>query len=109
MSSSIGNNEEAGSDAIVLEGRPELGEPPKYAVLLHNDDFSTFEFVVEVLKKFFSKSESEANQITLEIHHQGRGIAGVFSCDIAETKVAQVNEYSKSRGFPLKSSSERVE
>ncbi|MCM2323436.1 MAG: ATP-dependent Clp protease adapter ClpS [Oligoflexia bacterium] len=89
------------SDVAVEEGRPELKEPPKYAVLLHNDDYTTMEFVTEVLQAFFKKSQAEAVQIMLRVHQQGRGVAGIYGRDIAETKAVQVNEYARARGYPL--------
>ncbi len=92
----------------VEEGRPQLKEPRRYAVLIHNDDYTTMEFVVEVLMRFFRKSNEEAVQITLRVHHEGKGLAGIFGHQIAETKAAQVAEYAKSQGFPLKASIEEV-
>jgi len=89
-------------DVAVEEGHPELSEPPRFAVLLINDDYTTMEFVVEVLQKFFKKNEAEAMKIMLAVHRQGRGVAGIYTFDIAETKVQQVNDYARSHGFPLK-------
>ena len=85
----------------VQEGNPLPKEPGRYAVLLVNDDYTTMEFVVEVLKRFFHRSEEEAVQIMLQIHQQGKGIAGVYHLEIAETKALQVVEYARSQGFPL--------
>jgi ATP-dependent Clp protease adaptor protein ClpS len=93
---------ESDSGVAVQEGRPRLKEPPKYAVLLHNDDYTTMEFVIEILRRYFQKTEEEAARIMLRVHHEGCGVAGVFSHEIAETKVIQVQEHAKSRGFPLK-------
>lgn len=92
----------------VAPAKPRLKEPPKYAVILHNDDYTTMEFVIEILTKFFKKNHDEALQITLKIHHDGKGIAGVYSREIAETKVAQVGEYARGRGHPLKVTAEEV-
>jgi ATP-dependent Clp protease adaptor protein ClpS len=86
----------------VEEGRPKLKEPRTYAVLLHNDDYTTMEFVTEVLTTFFHKTENEAQRVMLAVHHQGQGVAGVYSFEIAETKVAQVEDAARSRNFPLK-------
>ena len=95
-------------DIAVEEGRPKTQEPPKYAVILHNDDYTTMEFVIEVLQKYFHKGQDEAMQITLRVHHQGHGLAGIFDFEIAETKVSQVGEYAQTHGFPLKCTAEPV-
>jgi ATP-dependent Clp protease adaptor protein ClpS len=92
----------------VQEGRPKLKEPPSYAVLLHNDDYTTMEFVTEVLKKYFRRTEEQAVQIMLQVHQQGKGVAGIYHHEIAETKVVQVHEYARSHGFPLKCTVEPV-
>lgn len=96
----------SGADAIVETGKPKIAEPPKYAVLLHNDDYTTMELVVEVLKKYFHKSEEEAMGIMLKVHHEGQGVAGVYSLEIAETKASQTMDYAKSKGYPLRCSVE---
>jgi len=85
----------------VEEGRPKLSEPPKFAVMLLNDDYTTMEFVVDVLKRFFGKNEEDAMQIMLSVHHSGKGVAGIYGRDIAETKANQVQEYARGHGFPL--------
>lgn len=97
------------SDVAVLEGDVEVEDPPRYAVILHNDDYSTMEFVIEVLEKFFHKEKQEAIQIMLKVHQQGKGVAGIFSLEIAETKVMQVTQYAQSNQFPLKCTIEPVE
>ena len=102
-----GHNESLESgDIAVEEGRPRPKEPRRYAVLLHNDDYTTMDFVIEVLQKFFKKTSDEAFQITMKVHHEGRGLAGIFTHEIAETKVAQVEEYARSHGYPLRASLE---
>jgi ATP-dependent Clp protease adaptor protein ClpS len=73
----------------------------RYLVVLHNDDYTTMEFVVMVLMKFFHKSETEATHIMLSVHHKGQGVAGIYTKDIAETKVAQVQSYAKEHQMPL--------
>ena len=78
-----------------------LARPPLYKVVLNNDDYTPMEFVIHVLQKFFRKSEPEAVQIMLLVHKTGKGVAGVFPFSIAETKVRQVNDFSKQHGFPL--------
>jgi ATP-dependent Clp protease adaptor protein ClpS len=89
--------------------RNKLQKPPKFAVVLHNDDYTTMEFVVEVLRHYFHKQEAEAMQIMLCIHQLGKGVAGVFSFDIAETKAEQVCEAARERNFPLRCTVEPFE
>jgi ATP-dependent Clp protease adaptor protein ClpS len=101
---STSGDDDAG--VAVQPARPKLAEPSKYAVVLHNDDFTTMEFVVEVLQRFFAKTHEQAVQVTLRVHHEGRGVAGLYSHQIAETKAMQVNEYSRSNGHPLKATAE---
>ncbi len=78
----------------------------RYKVVLHNDDFTTMEFVVAILIKFFHKTETEANYIMLSVHHKGVGVAGIYTKDIAHTKVKMVEEYSRDHEMPLKLSIE---
>lgn len=94
--------EESEEGITVQEARPKLDEPAKFVVILLNDDYTTMEFVIEVLQKYFRKTTEEATEIMLQVHQQGKGVAGIYTHDIAETKAAQVNEHAKSRGFPLK-------
>lgn len=86
--------------------RPTTREPRRYQVVLHNDDYTTMEFVVHVLQKFFYKTETEATQIMLHVHHKGYGIVGVFTRDVAETKATQVMDYAKQHGHPLRCTAE---
>lgn len=79
-----------------------LSEPPKLNVILYNDDYTSMDFVVEVLIHIFRKTEQEATRIMLRIHAEGKGLAGVYCLEIAETKVSQVHRMARSRGFPLK-------
>lgn len=85
----------------VEEAKPKLKRPPLYKVILLNDDFTPMEFVVQILEKFFSMSREKATQIMLHVHTRGKGVCGVFTHEIAETKVAQVNEYSRRHQHPL--------
>lgn len=73
---------------------------------MHNDNYTTMEFVVKVLMKFFHKNETEATHIMLTVHHKGQGVAGVYSKDIAETKVQQTVSYAQQNGMPLQLSAE---
>jgi len=88
-------------DPVVEEGKPKLQKPPMYKVVLVNDDFTPMEFVVQVLQQFFRHNREAAVQIMLMIHTQGRGVAGVFPVEIAETKTAQVNAYARKHQHPL--------
>ena len=85
----------------VQEARPKLKKPPMYQVVLLNDDFTPMEFVVHVLEHFFSKDRAQATRIMLHVHTKGKGMCGTFVREIAETKVALVNEYSRSKNHPL--------
>lgn len=90
------------------ESRTRTVAPPLYRVLMHNDDYTTMEFVVEVLQTVFRKSATEANQIMLHIHHKGVGECGVFPYEIAETKVARVHSLARKTGYPLRCSLEEA-
>lgn len=103
----MNGNEKTESD-IAIEDEVEWSEPGKYAVILHNDDYSTMEFVIEVLTKFFKKSMDEAMHIMLKVHHEGKGVAGIYSLEIAETKVSEVTAYAKTHEQPLKCTYERI-
>jgi ATP-dependent Clp protease adaptor protein ClpS len=84
-----------------------LQEPPLYRVLLHNDDYTTMDFVVMILQTVFQKNIDEATRIMLNVHHQGVGIAGVFTLEVGETKVAIVHHLAREQQFPLKCSLEK--
>ncbi len=100
----MGTKRETEHDTDVLE---ETKTPSLYKVLLLNDDFTPMEFVVYVLKKFFNKEETEATEIMLQVHHQGYGVAGIFSYEIAEMKVLQVNAFAQKHEHPLKCTMEK--
>src|ERR1700721_988830 len=85
----------------VEEARPQGKQPPLYQVVLLNDDYTPMEFVVEVLEKFFSLNRPTATRIMLEVHTKGKGVCGVFTFEIAETKVAQVTTYARDQQHPL--------
>jgi ATP-dependent Clp protease adaptor protein ClpS len=85
----------------------EVKEPPLYKVLLLNDDYTTMDFVVEVLRFVFNKSMADATFIMLNIHHNGVGVCGIYSFEVAETKVNTVESLARERGFPLKCTMER--
>ena len=87
--------------------RGQVQEPPMYRVLLHNDDYTTMEFVVMILERIFDKDSEEATRIMLNVHHDGQGVAGTYTREIAETKVVTVHRLAKKSRFPLRCSLER--
>jgi ATP-dependent Clp protease adaptor protein ClpS len=87
---------------VISEVRDEVDEPPMYKVLLHNDDYTTMEFVVEILMLVFNKTPEEAVEIMLNIHQKGIGICGVYTYEVSETKVNTVDSLAREHGFPLK-------
>ena len=89
-----------------LDLETKLEEPKLYRVLMHNDDYTPMDFVIFVLKKIFGKTEPAAHEIMLDVHHKGVGLAGIFSFEVAESKVAQANQFAKSNQHPLKTSYE---
>ena len=93
--------DERESGLTVQEARPKLRRPPLFKVLLLNDDYTPMEFVVMVLEVFFGMNTEQATQVMLHVHTRGIGVCGVFTKDIAETKVAQVNDYARSHQHPL--------
>jgi ATP-dependent Clp protease adaptor protein ClpS len=110
--SESGNGDRAGGATTAIakpkvQSKPKTRTPPMYKVLLLNDDFTPMDFVIHILQKFFAKEYDEATRIMLQVHHQGAGVAGVFSFEIAETKVYQVNQYAKQRNQPLKCTMEK--
>ena len=98
-----------GHGLIVEEARPQTKRPPLYQVVLLNDDYTPMEFVVVVIQEFFNKDRETATQIMLKIHLDGKGICGVYSRDVAATKVEQVQEAARQAGHPLQCVSEPVE
>jgi len=108
-SDSRDENESSGAGTATIS-KPKSGTktPSLYRVILINDDFTPMDFVIHVLQKFFQKEYDEATRIMLQIHHQGFGVCGVFSYEIAETRVYQVNQYSRQNRHPLKCTMERV-
>jgi ATP-dependent Clp protease adaptor protein ClpS len=99
-------NEKSGDPGVAIADKVKLKKPPMYKVLMHNDDYTTMEFVIHVLMKFFSKTYDEAHGIMLKVHHDGVGICGIFTHEVAESKSQKVNKYSRGKGHPLKSSIE---
>jgi ATP-dependent Clp protease adaptor protein ClpS len=91
-----------------LQTEKRLDEPRMYRVILHNDHYTTMDFVVEVLMKIFHMPAAKAVQVMLDVHKKGAGMCGVYTFDIAVTKVGQVHQMAKAREFPLKCSYEEA-
>ncbi|MFN2308566.1 MAG: ATP-dependent Clp protease adapter ClpS [Gammaproteobacteria bacterium] len=91
-----------GDDGVAVEeARPKLKPPPLYKVVLLNDDYTPMEFVVQILETFFAMNREKATQVMLQVHTRGKGVCGVYTREIAETKVVQVNEFSRRNQHPL--------
>jgi len=89
-------------DGVITETEKKLKPPPMYKVLLHNDDYTTMEFVVQVLESVFHRNHTEATQIMLHIHKRGLGVAGVYTHEVAETRVAIVDAMARQHEHPLR-------
>ncbi len=100
------NDPEDSQDTGLLE-KVEVKEPSLYKVLLMNDDFTPMDFVIHVLQKFFNKSPEDAQRIMLDVHQNGYGLAGIYSFEVAETKVFLTNNLSKQNKYPLKCTMEK--
>jgi len=98
----------SGDVRIAEKSRSRTASPPQFKVLMHNDDYTTMEFVVEVLEGIFRKPPPEATRIMLNIHVKGVGLCGVFPFEIAETKIEQVHALARNAGYPLKCSLEEA-
>ncbi len=92
---------------VVTKTRPKTQKPPMYKVMLLNDDYTPMEFVVHVLERFFNKAREDATQIMLHVHQKGVGICGVFTYEVAETKVTQVIDFARQHQHPLQCTMER--
>ncbi len=94
--------ESSGEGSVAVQtAKPELKMPPLYTVVLLNDDYTPMDFVVEVLEEFFGKNREQATRIMLAVHHDGKGVAGIYSRDVAETKAQQVVDYARASQHPL--------
>lgn len=103
------DNTGPGGGLALEEARPKLRRPPLYKVVILNDDYTPMEFVVLVLKTFFGLSHDKATSIMLHVHTRGRGVAGIYTYEIAETKVIQVNECAREHEHPLQCTLEEAE
>ena len=99
--SSATHEDRGSADTIVMASRPELKRPPMYVVVLMNDDYTPMDFVIEILQQYFAMNLDQATQVMLTVHYEGKGVAGVYPRDIAETKANQVNNYARAQGHPL--------
>lgn len=100
---------DGGDAGLLLEpGEPELKEPPRYNVILLNDDYTPMEFVVHVLEQFFGLDRENATRVMLNVHTKGKGVCGTFSKDVAETKTAMVNNHARENNHPLLCTMEAV-
>ena len=97
------SKEDEGSEGGIAlqESKPELKKPPLFKVVLLNDDYTPMEFVVEVLESFFRMNREQATHVMLAVHTQGKGVCGIYTRDIAETKAAHVNQHARESGHPL--------
>jgi ATP-dependent Clp protease adaptor protein ClpS len=101
MSADYSSSSDSDRGLAVEPAKPELKPPPLYKVILLNDDYTPMEFVVRVLEGFFGLGREKATQVMLHVHTRGRGVCGVYTHEIAETKVVQVNEFSRRHQHPL--------
>jgi ATP-dependent Clp protease adaptor protein ClpS len=99
--------EEGPSTGVVVKTRPKTKKPSMYKVLLLNDDYTPMEFVVHILERFFNKSRQEATRIMLHVHRRGVGICGVYTYEVAETKVTQVMDFARQHQHPLQCTLEK--
>jgi ATP-dependent Clp protease adaptor protein ClpS len=102
----VPDSEEEKFSSVDVEDEKKTEKARRFKVVFHNDDYTTQDFVIRVLMKFFRKTETEATQIMLSVHHKGRGVAGVYPRDVAETKVKQTTDYARGHGMPLMVTSE---
>ena len=103
----IASSENDTDQNVLVDTRSKTKRPPLYKVLLLNDDYTPMDFVVRVLQKFFKKPETEALKIMLQVHQQGVGVCGVFSFEVAESKVHQVVDYARKHEHPLQCTLEK--
>ena len=101
MSENPENEHYPGDSLALQEAKPEVKKPPLYKVVILNDDYTPMEFVIDVLKQFFGMSHDKATQVMLNVHTRGRGVAGIYTFEIAETKVIMVNDHSREHEHPL--------
>ncbi len=99
--------DEGGQTGVVIKTKPKTRKPAMYKVLMLNDDYTPMEFVVHVLERYFSKTREEATRIMLHVHTRGVGVCGVFTYEVAETKVTQVMDLARQNQHPLQCTIEK--
>jgi len=102
-----GDSERERQTGLLLKPRPKTKKPSMYKVLILNDDYTPMEFVVHILERFFSKNRQEATDIMLHVHRRGVGVCGIFTYEVAETKVAQVMDFARANEQPLQCTMEK--
>jgi ATP-dependent Clp protease adaptor protein ClpS len=107
MSNTERSDDEGPGSGVALQTRTKTKRPSLYKVLMLNDDYTPMEFVVHVLERFFAKNREEATQIMLHVHRRGVGVCGVYTYEVAETKVTQVTEYARRNQHPLRCTLEK--
>ena len=107
MSDPEKRNGEGPSTGVIVKAKPKTKKPSMYKVLMLNDDYTPMEFVVHILERFFAKTREEATRIMLHVHRRGVGICGVFTYEVAETKVTQVMDFARQNQHPLQCTLEK--
>ena len=107
MSDNGKRGEEGPGTGVIVKAKPKTKRPSMYKVLMLNDDYTPMEFVVHILERFFAKSRQEATRIMLHVHRRGVGICGVFTYEVAETKVTQVMDFARQHQHPLQCTLEK--
>jgi ATP-dependent Clp protease adaptor protein ClpS len=102
----VGRDDEKTDGQVLERTREKTTRPPLFRVILHNDDYTTMQFVIEVLEGIFNKSPAEAHRIMMHVHTQGHGVCGAYPYEVAETKVGLVHDNARVQGFPLRASME---
>lgn len=95
-------------EQVLEKTRPKTRKPPLFRVILHNDDYTTMQFVLEVLESIFHKSPAEAFRVMMHVHTRGKGLCGAYPYEVAETKVGLVHDHARAQGFPLRASMEEA-
>jgi ATP-dependent Clp protease adaptor protein ClpS len=103
----MGDTQRRADGELLEKTRDQTKEPELFKVVLHNDDYTTMDFVVHVLESVFLKSPAEAFRVMMQVHTQGQGLCGHYPYDIAETKVSTVHDLARENGFPLRASMEK--